>query len=153
MALTAIQKIARQASRIRNGNSRITPGEPHRISEAATAGDGVWQGDLGIEVVVSVPEDYVKVENAVDKDRQLVPGNTEGSKHCLDSLVGVELFRPKDWGSNYEGLEGPACILSKQRIITHPKHGDVTIPACTTVRCRYQREFDAEQQRERRNAD
>ena len=93
------------------------------------------------------------VKKPTEADKQLVPGNTQGAKHCLASLSGVKLYRPTAWGPNYDGLHGPALELSKPATITHPTHGDVTIPAGSTVLCHYQREWDQEQKRERRNAD
>jgi hypothetical protein len=153
MSLTAIDKITRQATRIRNGNHRVTPGQPQRISDAAGVGDGVWQGDLGIEIIAEVPREYSRVAKPTAQHKQLVPGVTEGAKHCLDSLSGVDLYHPSGWGPDYSGLQGPALVLTEERTITHPAHGHVSIPAGNTVLCRYQREFDAEQQRERRNAD
>jgi hypothetical protein len=65
----------------------------------------------------------------------------------------VTLFYPPNWPAADESLAGPAFVLSKQRTVTHPVHGEVTIPAGFTVLCRFQREWDAEQRRERRNAD
>lgn len=149
--LTTIQKIENHAKRIAGGKAKVQPGQPHRISEAASVGDGVWQGDLGIEVVAGRPIDFVLVERPTDADRQLVPGNTQGAKHCLDSLAGVTIFRPRDWPD--VALDGPCLVLTEDRTILHPTHGAVTIPAGFTVQCRYQREWDSEQRRERRNAD
>ena len=146
--LTAIEKITRRANRIANGNDKIQPGQAARLSEAATVGDYARQGDLYLYVVESVPAGYIKQEKP---SRQLVPGNTEGAKHCLDSLDGVELYLPAVW--NEETLEGQCLKLSKERTVVHPTHGDVTIPAGFTILCGYQREYDAEQRRERRNAD
>lgn len=153
--LAAIDKITRKASRIRNGNDKIEPGQPVRMSEAAAPMDYVRQGDLYIVVMeaTAIPAGFVGVKKPKDVDRQLVPGNTQGSKHCLDSLAGVRLFRPADWNDKYEGLDGPCLVLSEERTIEHPTHGSVTIPAGFAVQCRYQREWDAEQRRERRNAD
>ncbi len=150
---TAIEKIQERASRIKEGNDKIEPGKAVRLSEAASVDDGVRQGDLYLVVADGVPATHERVVSPKDIDRQLVPGNTEGAKHCLDSLEGVEIYRPAGWGPDYEGLNGPVLRLSKDRTVTHPKHGDVTIPAGFDVECVYQREWDAEQARERRNAD
>lgn len=150
--VTTIERIERHAKRIAGGKAKIHPGQPHRISEAASVGDGVWQGDLGLEIAAKVPSDYVRVEKPTTRDCQLVPGNTEGAKHCLDSFAGVELYRPKEW-PNAESLTGPCLVLTQERTVLHPKHGNVTIPAGFTIQCRYQREYDAELKRERRNAD
>ena len=138
-------------TRLQSHLESVRPGEPFTISGAADVGDGCWQGDLGIEIVAAVPADYVQIKRPRTADRQLVPGNTEGSRHCLDSLRGVTIFRPAKWDA--ESLQGPCLVLTQARTITHPKHGDVTIPAGRTVLCRYQREFDAEQRRERRARD
>lgn len=151
--LTAIEKIQRKASRIKNGNDKIEPGQPVRMSEAASAADYVRQGDLYLIAADTVPAGYREVDKPKAADCQLVPGNTEGAKHCLDGLGGVRLFHPEGWGAEWEQLEGPAFVLSEERTVCHPTHGDVTIPAGMTVVCRYQREWDAEQARERRNAD
>jgi hypothetical protein len=139
---------------IREGtHERIRMGAPERFSEAASVGDYGDQGDLRLTIVESTPSGFVFVKKPKAIDRQLVPGNTEGAKHCLDSLDGVELNRPAEWGPDYVGLLGPCLKLTKERTIQHPTHGDVTIPAGFTIQCRYQREWDAEQRRERRNAD
>lgn len=150
--LTPIEKLQRHARRIGSGNhERVKPGMPFRITEAASVGDGVWQGDLGLEIVVAVPPGYVLVERPSGADRQLVPGNTQGARHCLDSLDGVTLYRPARWSE--ESLAGPCIVLEQERTILHPTHGPVTIPAGFTVLCRYQREWDREQQQERRARD
>ncbi len=149
--VTAIQQIEQHAKRIAGGKARVHPGQACRISDAAQVGDGAWQGDLGIEIVAKVPKGYLRIEKPTEADKQLVPGNTQGAKHCLDSLTGVELYRPATW--NEESLDGPCLVLTQERTILHPTHGAVTIPAGTTVKLRYQREYDAETRRERRNAD
>ncbi len=43
--------------------------------------------------------------------------------------------------------------LTKEHTIQHPEHGDVTIPAGFYCGIQYQRVWDLEQQRARRNAD
>ena len=151
---TVIEKIERRAKRIASRkDSRVMPGQPVRISEAAAVRDCARQGDLYLTVLESIPGGYTKVSRPKLIDRQLVPGNTEGAKHCLDSLSGVKLYHPAGWGPTYDQLAGPCFVLTKERTVKHPTHGDVTIPAGFVTGCWFQREFDAEQQRERRNAD
>ena len=147
---TAIDKITRKANRIKSGKDKIEPGQPVRISEAASVTDFVRQGDLYLIVAESVPSGYTK---ATKPQKQLVPGTTQGARHCLDSLDGVTLYVPKDWSDKYEGLDGPCFVLAKERTVEHPTHGVVHIPAGFTIQCRFQREWDQEQKRERRNAD
>ena len=151
--MTTIEAIEKHAASIRDGLAKIQPGEPHTISDAAATGDGFAQGDLSIILVDAIPDGYKRIQTPTDKDRQLVPGNTEGSRHCLDSLDGVELYRHENWNQNYDGLMGPLFRLSKERTITHPKHGDITIPADRCVLTTYQPDYDAETRKTRRNAD
>lgn len=150
--MSVIQQIEKHAEAIRNGeHDRIGPGVPVAMSNALVAGEGVAQGDLNIIVADGVPSGYVRVKRPGQQDKQLVPGNTVGAKHCLDSLDGVALYRPEQWTE--ESLVGPCLVLTKERTILHPTHGAVTIPAGMTVTCYYQREYDAEQARERRARD
>lgn len=148
---TTIERIKRHAKRIADGHERVKPGQPVRFTEAATANDTIRQGDLYLTIVGKVPSGYAKINAPNAANKQLVPGSTQGAKHCLDSLVGVTLYRPKKWSA--ESLEGPCLVLAKERKVLHPTHGAVTIPAGFTVLCRYQREFDSEQRRERRARD
>ena len=149
-AAAAIGRIERHARKIARGEyESVRPGQPFRISEAATVGDGVAQGDLDLILVAAPPADYVRLDRP---SVQLVPGNTEGSRHCLDGLAGVEMWAPPGWPGVAEEM-GPCLRLSEERTVLHPKHGDVTIPAGSVVLCVYQREWDAMQARSRRNAD
>jgi len=150
--LSEIEQIQAHAEAIRNGeHDKIGPGVPIAMSPALVPGEAIAQGDLLLVVAEKVPAGYKLVKNPTEQDRQLVPGNTVGAKHCLDSLAGVTMHRSPEWGP--EQLEGPFLQLTQDRKILHPTHGEVTIPAGMSVHCRYDREFDAEQQRERRAAD
>lgn len=151
--LTEIEKIQRHAKRIATGQDpKVQPGQPARFTEACVDGDAIWQGDLGLVIAGSkAPKGYVCVSQPTDLDRQLVPGNTQGAKHCLDSLDGVTLYRPVGW--NEESLDGPYLQLAEERTVLHPTHGSVTIPAGFSVQCHYQREWDREQAKERRARD
>jgi hypothetical protein len=149
--MEAIREITTHAKAIREGREEVKPGMPANFTAASQAGDGVWQGDLGLEIVDAVPDGYVNVKRPKAADRKLVPGITEGSRHTLDSLDGVKLFRPEKWDE--ESLAGPCFVLTEERTVLHPTHGPVTIPAGFTVLCRYQREWDKIQQQERRARD
>lgn len=150
--MTTIERIEQHVAAARESKDpAVMPGRPERFTEAAQAGDTIPQGDLYLMIVDAVPNDYVRVTKPTAADKQLVPGNTQGARHCLDALSGVKLFRPQNWTG--EDLRGPCFVLTKERTILHPTHGDVTIPAGFTVLCGYQPEFDSETRRERRNAD
>lgn len=147
-----IEQLQQHADRIRNGeHDKIGPGVPIAMSRALVAGEGVAQGDLMLIVVDAVPKGFKKVSSPNEKARQLVPGNTAGAKHCLSSLQGVTIYHPPHF--NDESLEGPVLVTHKAVTVQHPTHGAVEIPAGMVVGCFYQREYDAELQRERRAAD
>ncbi len=146
---TAIDRIEARKQVILSGKDpKVRPGQPECFTDAATVGDCIPQGDLYLIVADEIPQNFKPKQI-----NQLVPGNTQGARHCLDSLDGAEVFVPPGWSDDYDELQGPFLRLSKERTIVHPTHGDVTIPAGFIVECVYQREWDAEQARERRNAD
>ena len=150
--MTAIEKIEKRAAQIKAGEcERVKPGMATRFTEASTVGDEITQGDLCFVIVDAVPAGFTVVKKPQAIDKQLVPGNTKGAKHCLKSLGGVKLYRPANWDG--ESLEGPCLVTSKEATVLHPTHGAVTIPAGFTVQCFYPREWDKEQAKERRNAD
>lgn len=151
---TIIKEITDYATSVANGSENVKPGTPTRFTEACTSGDRIWQGDLGLTISTSVPKGYVRITAAEfmkGNRMQLVHGTNKGSMHCIDSFDGVEIHVPQDWSA--ESLVGPFLVLSKERTVTHPTHGDVTIPSGFSVSCTYQREYDAEQKRERRARD
>ncbi len=144
-----MQEIMDYAAKIsRNELENVRPGMPLRFTEACSVNDRIWQGDLAITIANEVPSNYKKVQNVT---KQLVPGTTMGSQHCLDSLDGVTMYLPQTW--NEESLDGPYLVLSKERTITHPVHGDVTIPAGFEVQITYQREYNKELEKEMRARD
>ena len=133
------------------GDPKIRPGQAESFTSACVSGDCIRQGDLYLIVVDSVPNDYVEVLTPKDEDRQLVPGNTQGAKHCLRSLEGVKIFKPKVWNEN--ALQGPAMVVDKEAVVDHPTHGAVVVPAGLIIVCGYQRVWDQEQKAARRAAD
>lgn len=147
--MNAINEIVEHVNKIANGkHDTLRPGMPLRFSEACVENDRIWQGDLAITIVNKKPNGYKLCKNP---KLQVVPGANLGAKHCLDSLDGVNMYVPETW--NEESLDGPYLRLTQERTITHPVHGDVTIPAGFSVVCTYQREYDKEQERERRARD
>jgi hypothetical protein len=90
---TAITKtlsdIARAVEAVKNDGLQI-------FSDAASVGDAVRQGDVVIQFLgsddVQIPAHiYARVDQPV---LQLAPGNTKGSRHCLASADGVEMWLP-----------------------------------------------------------
>lgn len=153
--MQAIEEIQRHAQKIASGeHDTIRPGMPFRIPESWIVNEAVAQGDLVIRVIEEIRPGYELVSKPTKVDKQLVPGNTEGAKHCLDSVRGLKLYRPSGWPQSADGsLQGPIIVADRDVVIEHPKHGHVTIPKGRMVACDYDKEFDLIQKRERRNAD
>jgi hypothetical protein len=131
-----IQRISETAEEIRNDSEQLFP-------EAATPGDCWRQGDLYITLLSAIPGDVKKCK----RRKQLVPGTTQGSRHCLDSLAGVTMYEIEKPGQ----LDGPVIDCKQERTITHPEHGNVVLPP-GIYGIHYQRDLDAEE-RERRVLD
>lgn len=132
-----IANIQATAERIRNDAQQ-------RFPAAASPGDCWRQGDLYITLLAKLPTDVIPTE----KPRlQLVPGTTQGSRHCLDSLDGVTIYGVPGSGP----LDGPTLECHQERTITHPEHGDVVLPP-GVYGVHYQRDLDSED-RERRVMD
>lgn len=151
---TVLQDIQAHAQLIKSGaHPGIGPGKPLTLSNALMAGEGIAQGDLNLVVIDSIPKGYVKIETPVSVDLQLVPGNTQGAKHCLASFRGVTLYRHPDW--NAESLEGPVLVVDEavEAEIQHPTHGHVTVQGGQTIHCLYQKEWSKELEKERRARD
>lgn len=152
--MITINDIVTFAEKISDGShDTIKPGMPISFSEASIEGDMIWQGDLGIGLTDGgPPEGYIKIEK-ID-NLCLVPNQDQsiGSKHCLSSSRGVTMWVPEVWDETV--LDGPYLQLTEGATITHPVHGDVSIPSCfKEVQIIYQREWDQELARERRAAD
>ncbi len=66
--------------------------------EAASIGDAVRQGDVYIQLIddADVADDKLKhlFVQMSTPELQLAPGNTKGSRHCLASADGVEMWVP-----------------------------------------------------------
>lgn len=152
MSTSTIDRVLKHAQKIKNGeHETIKPGMPFAIPASWVAGDAGAQGDLIVVILDDIGEGFRLVAKPTDADRQLVPGNTIGAKHCLDSLDGVALYRRSDWGT--ESLEGPQFRCQTDRVIDHPTHGAWTIPAGRCIGIEYARERDAILKQQRRNAD
>jgi hypothetical protein len=133
---SAIQQISDTAEEIQNDADQ-------RFPEAATPGDCWRQGDLYITLLGAIPGDVKKSKAR----KQLVHGDTQGSRHCLDSLTGAAIYEL----SEPSALDGPILECKQERTITHPEHGNVILPP-GIYGIHYQRDLDSEE-RERRVLD
>src|ERR1700722_16314667 len=119
--MTVTLTAADSLRRVQESAERIDRGKPQRFPEAASAGDTFRQGDLYFTLLEQVPTDAIR-EKA--PDLQLAPGTTQGSRHCLDSLQGVRVFRLAE----PTPLDGPILELAEQRTVEHPEHRHVILP-------------------------
>ena len=96
-----------------NNIDPIGPGKHQRFTEASSFGDYKVQGDLYLLLIESVPPGYQLDAN---HKVQLVPGNTQGARHCLDTKDGVDIYVKK----NPSELEGPCLVFNKEALIVEP---------------------------------
>ena|SRR6185295_20223798 len=130
----ALANVQTSAEKIRND-------EPQRFPEAASPGDTWRQGDLYIEALEGLPNGAVELVGP-ERVKQLAPGTTQGSRHILDSLDGVTMYRLPD----ATVLNGPLLVTTKERTIEHPEHGNVVLPP-GAYGITYQRQFAEELRR------
>lgn len=115
---------------------RIKSDALQSFPEAASFGDTFRQGDVYITLIEAVPAGS-QILKAVPK--QLAPGKTQGSRHCLKSTRGVKAYALKEPNA----YDGPVIELTKPNVITHPEHGDVSLP-CGIYAISFQRTEDSE---------
>ena len=108
-----------------------------RFPDAASPGDCWRQGDVYITLLGEVP---IGMTKPINPTCQIVPGVTQGSRHCLDSLDGVTVYTIPNAGP----LDGPVLECREERTITHPEHGNVVLPP-GVYGIHYQRDLDAEE--------
>ncbi len=129
-AVSVYRDIKKHAESIRNDES-------HEL-EVMSPGDCWAQGDLLIVSLESVPAGCAPIK----AERQLAPGNTQGSRHCLVSLDGVEMFQLPEPNA----LDGPVFRTDRKLVIDHPEHGNLIVPPGTYAVV-YQRQFAEELRR------
>ena len=140
-------------TRLKSHQCTVAPGQPLEFTDGVAPGDALAQGDLIlVPTDGKVPKGFTKRTSG---NPQLVPGDTVGSKHCLESVQSCTVYDPPGWthDASYESYVGPVIQATGTTKIVHPVHGDVTIQAGQTIQCVYQRAWDVEQARERRQRD
>lgn len=108
-------------------------------------GDFVRQGDLYIYALPGIPEKGVK---PISAEMQLAPGTTQGSRHCLNSLNGVKMYRQVNADNTpiENPLQGPIMDLAEPCTVTHPEHAHIQLPPGAYV-VTYQRDLSKESAR------
>ena len=135
MATTTVDSVF---ERVKQQAEAIASDAEHTIP-VMYIGDEVRQGDIYITRIPGVPHGAELVESPT---RQLAPGTTQGSRHCLRSLDGVKVYRMRNAGP----LDGPIIDAPGGCTIDHPEHGNRTLPGGTYA-VTYQRAFAEELRR------
>jgi hypothetical protein len=74
---------------------KIKNDDPQNFPEAASIGDAVRQGDIYIQLIDDVTSAPFLFKTATPAfPMQLAPGNTKGSRHCLEHGRGVTAYEP-----------------------------------------------------------
>lgn len=82
---------------------------------------GAQQGDVYLTRLAAVPSG---AQRLLKTDGQLVPGHTQGSRHCVDpGQVRLWAF------ANPTALQGPIIEAPEVFTVRHPEHGHLTFPA------------------------
>lgn len=128
---SAFGKLHKHAERIKN--------DEHQTAGSMSIGDAWAQGDIALVLLESVPRG---AKREAKPDLQLAPGNTQGSRHCLETLDGLTVYQH----AAPTPLDGPILEAPHGLRVNHPEHGDVSFgPGIYAVV--YQRAFADELRR------
>lgn len=147
----ALRKLQDHHEKIVAGEATVTPGAPQKFTRGFAPDDAIAQGDLLLVLTEQgVPRNYVKRKNGATK---LVPGTNVGARHCVVNAATCDIYDPPGFSDTYDELLGPMIVAKKDTVVGHPTHGHVTILGGQTVNCVYQRVFEHEEQKARRQRD
>jgi len=119
-------------TKLRESVEGFNASKPEQIGSPST-GDVVRQGDLYLICVDALPE------APISKNRQLVPGTTQGSRHTIEG--DCKVTEPVKYKDRPIELSGPAFECVSECTIAHPEHGHKILPAGTVWHSVYQRAF------------
>lgn len=127
--------ITEAIQQVRESGKRAASHEHHtEIIEAVCAiGSHVRQGDIVLTMVGPSTE-----AGALITERQLAPGNTQGSRHVAEGDVDI-------YARAGDALTGPLLRVGEGKCrITHPEHRHYTLPPNTAWAVTYERDLEAE---------
>jgi hypothetical protein len=136
-AQAAYAEVARAAEAIRS--------DAHEAIATMSPGDVVRQGDLYITCLDSEPPDGVPAGT-----RQLAPGTTRGSRHIVEGdcdvlrvpdAAAIAALRRVIPGVAPRQFVGPVIRARGPVRLTHPEHGDRTLPGDACYLVTYQRSW------------
>lgn len=114
-AVEALKKVEEYAVTIKNNDPVVYEEFPINAIH--------WQGDVGVWRIEKLPKYAEEIKNP---NAQLAPGTSKGSRHIVKSsdMNHITFYRNKD----RTVLEGDILDCKKAVEITHPEHGNVTVP-------------------------
>ncbi len=115
------------------------PQAEKQVFEGFPVGKAFRQGDIYILRIKDVPCDAVPMAKPIP---QLAPGDTQGSRHVLESIKGLMMYTKH----NPTPLDGPILKPKSPITVTHPEHSWVTLPP-GVYSIHYQRQLSIELQR------
>ena len=104
-----------------------------KVIESIAVWDYVHQGDITLKRLPEVPKEAKLIAKPL---RQLAPGTSMGSRHCI-SIKSMENCKIYEQAIN--PLCGPVIDSSDVLEIEHPEHGNYCLPA-GTYRVTFQRQ-------------
>lgn len=111
-------KIKEAGNQLRKAAETVTETKHVKLPEMKP-GQMFAQGDVGILRIVQLPERNRKIDRPVNG--QVAPGNTKGSRHCVDECD-AQFYRFQ--GDPLSDL----CIEAREVwTLRHPEHGHVTL--------------------------
>lgn len=140
----AFRKVEQSAEKIKNDETAIVG--------TMSKGDVVRQGDLYLVSIGELPKTRREIS-----DRQLAPGDTQGSRHILEGDCVIYDGDKKELSVLIEAaigrtvagpLIGPVFETVGQVEVTHPEHGNRVLPCGEVVAVVYQRMFAEEVRRQ-----
>jgi hypothetical protein len=140
-ARTAYAEVARAAEAIRS--------DAHEAIATLSPGDVVRQGDLYITCLEGEPPGGRPAGT-----RQLAPGTTRGARHVVEGdcdvlevpdAAAITALRRVIPRADAGQFVGPLIRARGPVTITHPEHGDRTLPGDACYLVTYQRSWNAEE--------
>ncbi len=99
------------------------------------------QGDVNFLVLDKLPADAI----ASKPERQLAPGTTRGSRHCIADrcMKTTDFYQHR----NPNPLQGAILVAKSELEIEHPEHANLVFPAGTILAVGFQRQYADELKR------
>jgi hypothetical protein len=125
----AVETFESNLAELRESTKDHESAKTERIG-SPSLGDVVRQGDLYLVCLDKLPG------GTATQERQLAPGNTQGSRHILSG--NCEIVKDVIFNNMGAVLVGPAFKCKGDVEVTHPEHGNKILPDGTVWQVTYQ---------------